>query len=440
METKSTLDQYQHHFQKDQEAATEALQLFPDGINSDSRYTEPYPVYIERAQGAKKWGLDGQEFIDYWAGHGALLFGHNPPELVKAVTEQIQIGVHFGACHLKEIKWGQLVQQLIPSAERIRFTNSGTEANQLAVQLAQSYTGKKKLLLFEGHYHGWLYPVYPTNQIADDSSRIICPPNCLETVEQHLRTDSDIAAIILEPTGPCSGVVPINQVFLSKLREMANSYGVVLIFDEVITGFRVSAGGAQAHYNIIPDITTLGKILTGGLPGGAITGKKEILDLLSHHINGQPNNNKIAHYGTFSGNALSAATGIVTLETIIAQPPYEYINQLATVLRTQLNELFTSNKLKWVVYGEFSCIKFLIDYDMPYCPATSFDAYQVPYKTLLARGNSSIKNMLRKKLLLQGVDISFSSVISTAHTMEDITTTVIAFEKAIHEMKKEGSI
>lgn len=440
MQIKSTIDQYCDHFKKDQKAAAEALQLFPDGINSDSRYTEPYPVYIERAQGSKKWGLDGQEFIDYWAGHGALLFGHNPPELVKAVTEQIQKGVHFGACNLNEIKWGKLVQELIPSAERIRFTNSGTEANQLAVQLAQTYTGKKKLLLFEGHYHGWLYPVYPTHEIADNSARIICPPNCLETVEQHLRTDSDIAAIILEPTGPCSGVVPINHSFLSKLQEMAKSYGVVLIFDEVITGFRVSAGGAQAHYNILPDLTTLGKILTGGLPGGAITGKKEILDLLSRHINDQPNDKKIAHYGTFSANGLSAATGIVTLQSIQAKPPYAYINQLATVLRTQLNELFTAHQLKWVTYGEFSCIKFLIGYDMPYCPATNFDPYQVPYKTLLARGNFEVKNTLRKQLLLQGIDISFSSVISTAHTMEDVTKTVLAFEKAIHAMQKEGSI
>lgn len=433
------IETYQQLFSKDEKLSATAQQVFPDGINSDSRYVLPHPIYVDRANGSKKWAIGGQELIDYWAGHGALLFGHNPPEIVAAVIDQIQKGVHFGACHPLEIEWGKLVQELIPSAELVRFTNSGTEANQQAIQLARAYTGKNKLLAFEGHYHGWLYPVFPTQPLTHNAhtgqvdTRIICPPNDINAVKQQLKNDPDIACILLEPTGPCSGVVPIDKVFLQQLRELSHHYGVVLIFDEVITGFRVSAGGAQAYYDVQPDLTTLGKILTGGLSGGAISGKKEILNLISNDekLRGE-NRAKIAHYGTFSANPLSAAAGIAMLKLIKTQAPYQAINTMAATLRLQLNQLFSQHQLDWVAYGEFSCIKFFFGHGQTAIPADEFDATRWDYKKLLSRGNKQVSHLVQKSLLTEGVDISLSSVISAAHTTEDLAQTVASFEKTIH--------
>ncbi len=442
---KSIQDAYRERFHKDGILATEAATLLPDGINSDSRYMLPHPVYVTHANGSRKWGLNGQEFIDYWCGHGALLFGHNPPAIVSSVTKQIQKGTHFGACHPLEIEWAKLIPAFIPSAERIRFTNSGTEANQQAVRLSRAFTGKNKVLLFEGHYHGWLYPIYPTHAIKDNmreiDNRIICPPNDIELVEHYLSNDPNIACIILEPTGPCSGVVPLDGEFLKQLRIITEKYDVVLIFDEVITGFRVTDGSCQAFYNIKPDLTTLGKILTGGLPGGAIVGRKEIMNLISNDekLRGS-NQKKIAHYGTFSANPLSASSGIAMLNLIKQKNPYPHINDIAQKLRDGLNNLFTQHQLDWVVYGQFSCIKFLIGHGVHDLPASAFSAQQFDYKKLLKRGDKDLAHLLRKTLLLQGVDISLSSVISVAHNEADITKTISAFDAAIHRIKKEGQI
>ena len=149
------LERYQKTFAKDREMSDAANHLFPDGVTHDGRYMSPFPVYITRADGSKKWGLDDTQFIDYWAGHGALLLGHNPPEVVEAVTAQMHRGTHYGACHPLEMEWGALVTQLIPSAERVRFVSSGTEATLMAIRLARTYTGKDKILKFAGHFHGW---------------------------------------------------------------------------------------------------------------------------------------------------------------------------------------------------------------------------------------------------------------------------------------------
>lgn len=438
------IEKYQQHFAQSEQLAKKAGELFPDGINSDSRYTAPFPIYANKAQGAYKTSIEGHELIDYWAGHGALLFGHAPNFLNEAIQAQSLRGTHYGACHPLEVRWGQLVRTMIPSAERVRFVGSGTEANQLAIQLARSFTGKKKVLAFEGHYHGWLYPVFPTQTIdhtqkefqhlAPDT-RIICAPSDIEAVEKHLSTDPDIACIILEPTGPCSGVVPIGKAFLQKLRALTQRYGVVLIFDEVITGFRVSEGGAQAYYDVLPDLTTLGKIVAGGLSGGAIVGKQTLLELLSLH-----HPQKTAHYGTFSANPLSAAAGVATLEMIQQQAPYQQINDLATIFKKQLNEIIDSYQLDWVIYGEFSCIKLLIGHGIYDRKASRFDQYNWTDQTLLQRGNKHVRAFLAKSMLLHGVDISLSSVITTAHSPENIQTTCDAFEQSIQLMINEGIV
>lgn len=440
----SIITSYKNCFHKSADLAVKAKKTFPDGVNSDSRHMHPFPIYVQQALGAKKTTVEGKELIDYWAGHGALLFGHNVPEVTAAVNRQMALGTHYGACHSLELEWAELVMELMPSVERIRFTNSGTEANQLAVQLARSFTGKNKVILLEGHYHGWLYPVFPTESINTKAkgnthlhdARVILPPSGIDLIEQTLKNDPDIACLILEPTGPCSGVVPTSSKFIKALRELTNEYGVLLIFDEVITGFRVGKGGAQGCYAVTPDLTSLGKVIAGGLPGGAVAGRKGILDLLSFDEDQQQT--KVAHYGTFSANPLSAVAGIATLNKIKKDQPYELLNQTAQLLQTQLNELFTSHLLDWTVYGEFSCLKFLIGHGRKES-AQDFIPQNVDYKTLLKRGKSSyIKQLLICSLLTHGIDLSFSSVITTAHTTTDIDKTVLAFDQAIFLMKQEG--
>lgn len=443
------LEKYHQVFSKDRQLAQQAREILPDGIASDGRYMEPFPLYIERSQGSKKFGVGGHELIDYWGGNGALLLGHNPPEIQEAVIEQVQKGTHYGACHSLELEWGGLVKELIPSAEQVRFTSSGTEANLLALRLARTYTGKSKLLRFVGHYHGWQDAlilgagegaILGIPQSVRDMT-VACPPNDIEAVEKCLRSDPDIACIILEPTGACSGVVPSNGDFLHQLRAIATSYGVVLIFDEIITGFRVSPGGAQAYYQVMPDLTTLAKVLAGGLPGGAVTGKKEILNLISRSEQAKmASNRKIAHLGTFNANPVSASAGIAMLKKVKTGQPHQHINQLATDLRLKLNQVIDQYHLDWVVYGEFSSVKFLIGHGLSGLKASDFKPHQQDYRLLLHRGKSELCQSLRRGLLLNGVDISLSSVITAAHSTEDIQKTVDAFAQTIEWMQFDGLI
>lgn len=443
------LERYQQAFDQHRQLAQQANHIFPDGITSDGRYMQPFPIYIERSQDAKKWGIAGKEFIDYWGGNGALLLGHNPPEIVKAVTTQLQQGTHYSACHPLEIEWASLVTELIPAAERVRFTNSGTEANLLAIRLARTYTGKNKLLRFVGHYHGWqdsviLGAAEVTQPGIPQSIRdmtVVCPPNNIEAVEKCLQADPDIACIILEPTGACSGVIPSNGKFLGQLREITQHYGVVLIFDEIITGFRISPGGAQAYYQVMPDLTTLAKVLAGGLPGGAVAGKKEILNLISKTEQDKTaQGTKVSHLGTFNANPLSAAAGIAMLKIVKTSEPHPKINQLADELRLGLNQIIDHYHLDWVVYGEFSCLKFLIGHGVKGLKTADFDPYQWDYQLLMGRGHPELRKNLRCGLLLNGVDISLSSVTTAAHSTEDIQQTIAAFAQTIEWMKSDSLI
>ena len=444
------LERYQKTFAKDKELAQAANQLFPDGVTHDGRYMSPFPIYITRADGAKKWGLEDKTFIDYWAGHGALLLGHNPPDVVEAVTTQMHRGTHYGACHPLELEWGNLVTQLIPSAERVRFVSSGTEATLMAIRLARTYTRKNKVLKFFGHFHGWhdsliigAYPPFDASVpgIPQEvrGTTLLCPPNDIDAVEKLLKTDKDIACVILEPTGASFGIVPTDGVFLQQLRELTDAHGVLLIFDEVITGFRVAPGGAQAHYNVTPDLTTLAKILAGGLPGGALVGKKEILELIS--MKAEEKGLKMPHPGTFNANPLSASAGIATLNIVKTGKPHEQANRIAQKLRDELNSIIDAYGLDWVIYGEFSGIRLLIGHGEKDMRATDFDPYAWHYRKLKGGNDEQLLIHLRCGLLLNGVDLATNGGMTTAaHTEADITETVHAFEQTIEWMKADRLI
>ena len=298
----SLVDRYTAAFAGSKTRFAAAKQLFPCGVTHDARMMEPFPVYITHAKGAYKWDVDGHKLVDYFVGHGSHILGHCPDDVVKAVQDQMAKGTHYGACHDLEIEWGELVRKLVPSAERVRFTGSGTEATMMALRLSRLFTGRPKFLRFQGHFHGWhdyvtvsSDPPYDATTVpgvpdAVASQCVAIPPNDLNKVEEAFKTDASLGAVILEPTGGHWGGVPIRGAFLKGLRELCTKYDRLLIFDEVITGFRVAPGGAGLLRREA-DLTTLAKILAGGLPGGCVAGRADILA----YIEPRPGKPKMKH-------------------------------------------------------------------------------------------------------------------------------------------------
>ena len=440
------LDLYEKTFEADFQLYQQAQSLFPDGVTHDLRYDNPHPVYIERATKSRKWTASGYELIDFWSGHGSLLLGHNPPNIIRAIEQQLQLGTHYGACHHLELEWASRIIDLVPSAERIRFTSSGTEATQMALRLARLFTKKSKVVKFAGHYHGWhdgliqsYAPPYdrpiagiPPNTAA---TTIVCPPNDLEVLTRLFTSDEQIAAVILEPTGGSFGAIPTDGNFLHQLRKLTTEYGVLMIFDEVITGFRVAPGGAQAYYQVKPDLTTLAKIMAGGLPGGAVTGRAEIIDLIS-----KEKSQRMPHQGTFNANPVSASAGIEMLKVAGTGKPQEKANQTAAQLRKELNKVIDLHNLDWAFYGEFSAIRFLLGHGGQQS-ATTFNPYELDYRELKGASNPELVINLRAGMRLNGVDLMPSGGMTTAgHSHSDVEQTVGALDKTIRQMKVDGVI
>jgi glutamate-1-semialdehyde 2,1-aminomutase len=438
-------ERYQAEFATSWKLHEQAKGLFPDGVTHDLRRLEPFPVYIERAEGAHKWDVDGHRLIDYWAGHGALLLGHCHPAVVEAVRRQMGRATHPGACHELEIEWGQWVRRLIPSAERMRFTASGTEATLMALRLARIFTGRPRVLKFKGHFHGWHDFVIPEADPPYDggavpgvpadvqSNTVAVPPNDSAAVERTLASDPQIGCVILEPTGGHFGQVPVRGDFLSAVREITTKHHRLLIFDEVITGFRVSPGGAQAHYGVTPDLTTLAKILAGGLPGGCVASRADILA----GIEFRPGKPKMKHPGTFNANPLSAAAGVATLEIVATGDPCRKANDIAKQIRQRLNALFAERGLDWVCYGEFSGFRLLPGYQGPRPSNDDFVPYGGSLDKLDAPRNPRLVHAFRRGMLLNGVDLpGLSGMTTAAHTEADVEHTVRAASATLDALQQ----
>lgn len=424
-----------------------ARQLIPGGITHDIRYLTPFPLYIERAKGTRKWAADGQELIDYWMGHGALFLGHLHPDVMRAVRTQLDKGTHPGACHPLEVQWAELVHQMVPSAGRVRFTGSGTESTQLALRLARAYSGKDKIVKFEGHFHGWhdyatvgVRPPYKTPVSRGVSEEILgqvllCPPNDIHALEKVL--GEDVATVILEPAGGTSGTIPTDPAFLKELREVTREHGVVLIFDEVISGFRFAPGGAQEYYGVTPDLTTLAKILAGGMPGGAVAGRAEIMDLLAFRGDGQWDRyQRVAHAGTFNANPLTAAAGIATLERIGDGEPQRRANRMGDALREGMRGVVAKTGADILIYGEGSIFNYFVGSARLGLRAAEFSSRTDPQ--LLQGHNMKLHHTLRAAMILNGVDIPpVHGWISAVHSEEDIALTVEAFEKTVRMLQAE---
>ena len=437
-----------------QSLAEEARGIFPSGITHDARYAEPYPIYVDRAEASRKWDVDGNEYVDYFGGHGALLLGHNHPSVVTAVRDQMTRGTHYGSCHRLEIEWGTCVQRLVPSIERIRFTNSGTEATLLALRLARAFTGRAKVLRFATHFHGWHDHVTfgvgshhdgtPTPGVLPNLAEnvVLCPPGDAGAVREALRNDSDIAAVIFEPTGATFGQIGHDSEFPQQLREVTEQAGVLLIFDEVVTGFRCAPGGAQAHYGIRPDLTTLAKVLAGGLPGGAIGGRREILELLDHQSSVAVDREKVTHHGTYNANPLSAAAGIAALSVVGETDVCERAATYAAQLREELQGVIQDECLDWCVYGRFSVFHIFTNPKHEAVTSDDLNDGRVDFRTVKASAGSVLSKKIRIGMLVHGVDLLAwpGGPTSAVHTPDDLHRTVHAFQETVRALKADGDL
>jgi glutamate-1-semialdehyde 2,1-aminomutase len=440
------LSRYQQLHERSAQLAERARSQFPSGITHDARHSAVFPLYVEHSAGARKWDADENELIDYVTGHGALLLGHGHPAVVAAVQTQMARGTHPGAEHGLAIRWAELVQSLYPGIERIRFTASGTEATMLALRLARAYTGKPIVIRFFGHYHGW-HDLLTRDSTEDMPSGVpdavlastVVLPLDVDVVAATLAARDDIAAIILEPTGASYGMVPFGDQQLRELRQLASAHGVVLIADEVVTGFRIAPGGVQQRAGVRADLTTLAKILAGGLPGGAVGGRTEIMRHLEFGDTDWNKHHKIRHNGTFNANPLSAAAGIATLELISDGTAGEHALHMSNRLIAAMNAVLQAHNLAgWAAYGNGSVFHLVAG-----CPE-AFPAGQLPETvsaaTLKQGGNPALLAMLRLALVNHGVDFmrGRSGFLSIAHTTTDVEATVSAFDAAIADMAAEG--
>lgn len=411
-----------------------AKRVLAGGMSHEMRHSRPFSLAIERAHGSRKWDPDGNEYVDFVIGHGALLLGHGHPAVVEAVREQVGLGTHYGAAHESEVKWAELVCDLVPSAERVRFTSSGTEAVILAARVARAFTGRSKIMKFHSHFHGWsefglaglsepfdvpVSPGFPESVLRDI---VVVPPE-EEAVQQAL--DADVAAVILEPTGAHFGAVPLVAGFLAFLREATTQNGSLLIFDEVITGFRWARGGVQELLGITPDVTTLAKILGGGLPAGAVAGGTEVME--GFEIRDDPNwdrYRRLFHPGTYNANPLSAAAGVTTLKIVATGEPIAAADATAETIRRALAAVLERRGVAGEVFGESSTFHIEL--------APGNGDQELRRKLSLA---------LRSAMVSHGIDMgSMGGMVSIAHNADDVELTTSAFDRALGDLLGAGVI
>jgi glutamate-1-semialdehyde 2,1-aminomutase len=421
-----------------------ARRVLAGGISHENRYAEPYPVYVRRGRGSRYWDVEGKEYVDYCMGSASLLLGHAQPDVVAAIREQAELGTFYGNCHPLEVEWGELVQEMVPSAERIRFTGSGSEATLLAIRLARAYTGKPKLLRFETHYHGWhdyavVGTVAPYGRSPSlgllpgvEEATVVCPADA-NRVEEALKRHPDVAAIICEPSGASYGTVPFPRPLIRDLRRLADTYGAVLILDEIISGFRWSPGGAQALAGIKPDLTTLAKILTGGLPGGAVAGREEIMRLLDPTVESQGRRPGVTHKGTFNGSPLAAAAGVAALKIVRTGEPQRRADAVAASVREGMQKALDEHQVAGVAYGESSTIHvyFGAAARKGVDGLSAGDIKGVPKETVTA---------FRRGIRERGGDLMsyLGGVASAAHTEADAARMVEIFEATVRDLVGRG--
>ncbi|KXG77758.1 Glutamate-1-semialdehyde 2,1-aminomutase 2 [Fervidicola ferrireducens] len=418
-----------------------ALAVMPGGVNSPVRAFRAVgmdPVFIRRGYGSRIWDEDGNEYIDYVLSWGPLILGHAHPDVVEAIKNQVEKGTSFGACTEIEVLLAEKIVESIPSVEVVRLVNSGTEATMSAIRLARGYTKRKYVVKFSGCYHGHsdgllikggsglvTFGVPDSAGVPEEIAglTIVAPYNDEEKVAEIFAEKGDeIAAVIVEPVAGNMGVVPPKEGFLEALREITKKYGALLIFDEVITGFRLSYSGAQGYYGIEPDLTTLGKIIGGGLPVGAYGGREDIMRLVSPE-------GPVYQAGTLSGNPLATAAGYATLKVLSENPGiYDKMDRLAEKLCRGLKDIMERAKIPVFINRAGSMLTMF------------FTGEEVKDYDSALKADTKMYAAFFREMLKRGVYLppsQFESVfLSAAHTEEDVEKTLEAAESAAGTLRK----
>lgn len=421
-----------------------AIKLIPGGVNSPVRafksVNREAPIFVKKGQGSKIWDEDGNEYIDYICSWGPLILGHNHPKVFEAVNEIIANGSSYGLPTKYEVELAELIVETVPSIEKVRLTTSGTEATMSAVRLARAYTGRNKILKFEGCYHGHsdallvksgsglLTDGYQdSNGITDGvlKDTLTSTFGDIETVKKILK-NKDIACVIVEPIPANMGLIETHRNFLEELRELTKETGTILIFDEVISGFRLALGGAQEYFNINPDLTTLGKIIGGGYPVGAFGGKKEIMDLVAPV-------GRVYHAGTLSGNPISAKAGYATIKYLKDNKDkvYTELTNKVEYLVEKIRELADKYNVKICInsVGSLFTIFFTDEENVENLESSlksNIDNFSIYFNTMLENGIIIPPSQFEAHFL------------SLAHSQEDLDNTLISIEKAFKKIGEKN--
>ena len=427
------------NLRRSQELFEEAQRYLPGGVNSPVRAFKAVggtPPFIVRGQGSRIFDADGNEFIDYVCSWGPLILGHSHPQVVEALKQAVERGTTFGAPTELEITLARMISAAIPSVEMIRFVNSGTEATMSALRLARAFTGRDKIVKFAGGYHGHAdgllvkggsglatlsLPNSPGVPASYTQSTLVAPYNNTEAVTQLFQHyPKEIAAVIVEPVAANMGVVPPQPGFLDSLRQITSQFGALLIFDEVITGFRVAYGGAQTIYGITPDLTCLGKVIGGGLPVGAYGGKREIMQMMAPV-------GPVYQAGTLSGNPLAMTAGIETLKVLSQPGVYEHLEKASSCLEEGIAKAVSSLGFKLNI-SRFASLLTIFFTDNPVLDYES-----------VSGADAALFSRFFQQLLAQGIywpPSQFEAAfISIAHSDEDIEFTIGVIEKAFRQLQ-----
>ena len=376
-----------------------AGKVLPAGVSYAIRDITPYPFYIDRAEGCRLTDVDGNVYTDYWTGHGALILGHSPKKVMDAVEEQIRKGTHFGFSHELEVGLAERIVDMVPGAEMVRYTNSGTEANMYSTRLARAHTGRMKVAKIEGGWHGGYDALHlavhapfnvPESAGLDPKAvedTVVVPYNDLEAARDALKGE-DVASIVVEPLMGVGGFLKPEPGYLEGLREICDETGTLLVFDEVISGFRLGPGGGQGYFGVTPDVTVIGKIMGGGFPIGAFCGRRDIFERLDHRRY-PAMQDRAFHGGTFTGNPVSMVAGIATLDILKEGRVYERIDGLGERVRRGLEDIIGRSDVDAVVTGLCSTFAIHFQKDVPWnirdVTKNDPDASRAYYAHMLAR-------------------------------------------------------
>ena len=408
------------------------------GATHFARVRAPFRPYITHALGSRKWDVDGNEFIDYVMGHGALLLGHGHPAVVEAVQQQAARGIHLGDNHALEVEWAERIRSLMPAAERVEFFACGQEANLMGIRLGRAFTGRTRVLRFASNYHGWADELTGPGApgTVADHVRVI-PPNDLALVERHLATNEYAVLLIEGGGGFLGGRVPMQVEFFQALPALARRHGTVLLLDEVVTGFREAPGGWQAVVGIEPDLTAVGKAVSGGMPSGALLGRADIFHGLSPD---NPPDRLIVHGGTWNALPITCAAGIAACTLYRDGKPQRTARDMANRLRALGNQVLRQRGVSGCLYGRSVVHLYLGPVD------GSLEDDTLPAATdiggsLTPRAEEAYKR-LDLHLLHRGVSslTGQAFILSAAHTQADVDQTVSAFDDSIRAMLEEGTL